>query len=146
MARSHKPGRRQYLQTAAIAGTGLLAGCLSSITGDGDGGSDSYDIPMQAGSEGSTYYRLSAPLGEMVREQSSDPKINPTVSTTGGGTQNVRVVGQGQAEFGIAVTASIFTGYHGTGAFEQEWPVRTVARPTGRTRTRIRHGRKGGSE
>ena len=140
-----RPNRRAFLGKAGLVGTGLIAGCMGGDGGNNDGGggdggggdggdggdnsgSESVSFTIQAAAEGTTYYALTAPLSETLRQNSESPKLQPTVSTTGGGTQNMRALGQQSTDIAMAVSAATYGAYHGNEPYKQKWDVRPIAR------------------
>lgn len=77
-----------------------------------------YQIGMPLGGTSGTFYVQGAALADHINSRASGIRIVP--STSGGSVENIRLVGSGQAEFGMAFEGHIFGAWTGDG-FERAY-------------------------
>lgn len=77
-----------------------------------------YQISMPLGGTSGTFYTQGAALADFINSRASGIRIVP--STSGGSVENIRLVGSGQAEFGMAFEGHIFGAWTGVG-FERAY-------------------------
>ena len=108
--------RRTMLKSLGVAGTGLLAGCLSG--GDGD------TISWHAGGTGGTYYPLSGEFKTIVDEETTHTL---QVESTGASVENVGSLGSEDADFALIQNDIGYFAKNGTGIedFEGE-PIENI--------------------
>ncbi len=128
--------RREAL-AAAIAGVGTIAGCLGDAdpdaieNGDDDDvevDDDAVELFIQAGPDGTSFQAISAPFGQAVRSYSENPPIDATVSSSGGGVENVRVLFQGETDVATTDGVSSYNAMNGNDPFDDPKPVKWLAR------------------
>lgn len=116
--------RRAFLTGSVTAGTGLLAGC----SGLGGGGGDTVRLQIHTAAEGASHYNMSAPLVQLLPENSEDPKLEATVSTSDGSVANMRRLGEGNTDIGTSVDQVAHLASNGQGPFDDEVDIRIVSR------------------
>lgn len=80
------------------------------------------DVPsltLLTGSSGGLYYVVGAGIGDVVNKNSTDVKINAEPST-GGSTERVRLVGEGDVQLGMTTSIVAWQGYMGEGDFSSK--------------------------
>ncbi len=129
--------RRETLAAAAVTGIGTIAGCLGDAdpdaieNGDDDGvevDEDAVELFIQAGPDGTSFQAISAPFGQAVRSYSENPPIDATVSSSGGGVENVRVLFQGETDVATTDGASSYNAMNGNDPFSDPKPIKWLAR------------------
>jgi len=77
---------------------------------------ETVNLLMGTGGTGGTYY----PLGGAIAEawNSHIDGLNVTVQSTGASVENIRLIGSGEADLGMAMNGPAMAGYEGTGDFE----------------------------
>ena len=99
--------RRTMLKSLGVAGTGLLAGCLSGDDGD--------TISWHAGGTGGTYYPLS---GEFKTIVDGETPYTLQVQSTGASVENVGSLGSEDADFALIQNDIGYFAKNGTGIEE----------------------------
>lgn len=94
----------------------LGAGALSLTAGMAL--AQTYQISMPLGGTSGTFYSQGAALADFINSNTDDIRIVP--STSGGSVENIRLVGSGQSQFGMAFDGDIFGAWEGEG-FEQPY-------------------------
>jgi uncharacterized protein len=90
-----------------------------------------YQISMPLGGTSGTFYTQGAGLADFINSRSGVLRIIP--STSGGSVENVRLVGAGQAEFGMAFDGHIYSAWNAEGTFEREYREYRQLGPAQRT-------------
>jgi len=75
---------------------------------------------IATGPSTAAYYALGAGIGQMVKKHS--PEYSLSVQSTGGSSENIRLVGGGKADFGIVMPDSAYFGYKGQGSYKEALP------------------------
>lgn len=98
--------------TAALAAASLAlsAGAVRA---------DVFQISMPLGGTSGTFYTQGAALADFLNNRTDVLRIVP--STSGGSVENIRLVGSGEAEFGMAFDGHIYGAWNGEGPFEREY-------------------------
>jgi TRAP transporter TAXI family solute receptor len=91
----------------------MLAGCLG-------GGGDGVSWQVHTAAEGASHYNMSAPLVELMQDNSEDPSISVTVSSSDGSVANMRMLADGNTDVGTSVDQIAHLAYNGIGPFEGE--------------------------
>ncbi len=89
-----------------------------------------YQISMPLGGTSGTFYTQGAALADFINSRASGIRIVP--STSGGSVENIRLVGSGQAEFGMAFEGHIFGAWTGEG-FERDYTEYRMVGPAQQT-------------
>jgi TRAP transporter TAXI family solute receptor len=80
---------------------------------------DVFQISMPLGGTSGTFYTQGAGLADFLNSRTDVLRIVP--STSGGSVENIRLVGSGEAEFGMAFEGHIYGAWNGEGVFEREY-------------------------
>src|SRR3546814_158496 len=80
---------------------------------------DLFQISMPLGGTSGTFYTQGAALADFMNSRTKVLRIVP--STSGGSVENIRLVGSGQAEFGMAFDGHIYGAWNSEGVFEREY-------------------------
>ena len=91
---------------------------FSVPAGGGRDGQRRTSLTVGGGMVGSTVYLLAAGMSELVNRESESVRL--TAQTTQGFTENVRLVGRNEVQFGFTSTGGTFEGLTGTGSFQGE--------------------------
>lgn len=104
--------RRAFLASTAAGVTGALAGC--------SGDSETVQLQIHTAAEGASHYNMSVPLVELLDENSEDPQLSATVSSSDGSVANMRLLREGNTDIGTTVDQVGHLAYNGLGPFEGE--------------------------
>src|SRR3546814_18280668 len=74
---------------------------------------------MPLGGTSGTFYTQGAALADFMNSRTKVLRIVP--STSGGSVEHIRLVGSGQAEFGMAFDGHIYCAWNSAGVFEREY-------------------------
>lgn len=96
-----------------------LAGCGGKEQATDKGGepAKTYNLSMSLGGTTGVYYRHGSALADYINQNSKVIKVVP--ATSGGGQENVRRVGRGEANLGLSNTPELINAWNGTGGFEK---------------------------
>lgn len=78
-----------------------------------------FQISMPLGGTAGTFYTQGAAIADFINSRSDAMRIVP--STSGGSIENIRLVGSGQAEFGMGFEGDIYDAWTGQGPFQQSY-------------------------
>lgn len=92
-----------------------LAAC-SDDTSAGEGGSTTITMPL--GGTSGTFYIQGAALADDLNSKTDKFRIIP--STSGGSVENIRLVGSGEGDMGMAFSGDLYNAWLGEGTFENE--------------------------
>lgn len=81
--------------------------------------SGSYNLSMPLGGTSGTFYIQGAALAEHINQKSDTLRVVP--ATSGGGVENTRLVGSGQADIGMAFAGDLYNAWLGQEPFETEY-------------------------
>jgi len=93
-----------------------VAGALAGCSGDGD----AVQLQIHTAAEGASHYNMSVPLVELLDEESEDPQLSATVSSSDGSVANMRLLREGNTDIGTTVDQVGHLAYNGLGPFEGE--------------------------
>lgn len=113
---TYSANRRQVLAGLGAAAATLAVSPRAALA-------QTTSLRVGTSSVGSVFYTLAIGAGEMIREQTG---INTTVEPVGGSAANVNGIGRGNVDLAIANSFATFSGYTGTGAFDERVDVRLV--------------------
>ena len=94
-----------------------LGACALSLWA-GMAHAQTYQISMPLGGTSGTFYSQGAALADYINSNTDAIRIVP--STSGGSVENIRLVGSGQSQFGMAFDGDIFGAWEGEG-FEKPY-------------------------
>ncbi|NNU82027.1 TAXI family TRAP transporter solute-binding subunit [Halovulum dunhuangense] len=89
-----------------------------------------YQISMPLGGTSGTFYTQGAALADFINARADGIRVVP--STSGGSVENIRLVGSGQAEFGMAFEGHIYGAWSGVG-FEKPYTEYRMVGPAQQT-------------
>lgn len=116
--------RRDFLKTV---GAGTLGMALSGVLGREATAQEKISfIKIAAGAPGTSYYAFSAPMGGLIDQYTKSPRVKSTVSTSGGGLSNVRLLDGGETDIATAMASLCWQAYSGMEPFKKKVDVRTV--------------------
>jgi TRAP transporter TAXI family solute receptor len=107
-----------------------LAAALATVAFSGGASAQVYQISMPLGGTSGTFYTQGAALADYLNSRTNVMRIVP--STSGGSVENIRLVGSGQAEFGMAFEGHIFGAWTGEG-FERPYTEYRMIGPAQQT-------------
>ena len=107
---------------------GLVIGLAVALATPHQGFSARKDVTwvsLATSSIGGTWQILGAGMAVLVNREC--PKIRMTPEATGGGTDNLRLLGTGQSEFGLATSDGTYNAVRGLGEFkDKKYPLKGV--------------------
>lgn len=103
--------RLNMIAASTVAGAVALSGGIAAA--------DVFQISMPLGGTSGTFYTQGAGLADFLNSRTDVLRIVP--STSGGSVENIRLVGSGEAEFGMAFDGHIYGAWNGEGVFEREY-------------------------
>lgn len=114
-----------FKKNMAVIITGLLvmvlalAGCggKDKAAGKENAPAKTNNLSMSLGGTTGVYYRHGSALADYINQNSKVIKAVP--ATSGGGQENVRRVGRGEANLGLSNTPELINAWNGTGGFEK---------------------------
>jgi len=104
--------RRAFLASGAAGIAGTLAGC--------SGDSETVQLQIHTAAEGASHYNMSVPLVDLLSENSEEPQLSATVSSSDGSVANMRLLGNDNTDIGTSVDQVAHLAYNGIGPFEGE--------------------------
>lgn len=107
--------------TAGAAGLGFLG-----ISREVIGQDKPRLIRVAAGSPGTSYYTFSGPMGNLINTHSRNPRIATTVSTSGGGLANVRLLEAGETDIACTQANTAWAAYNVGEPFKKKVDIRAV--------------------
>ncbi|WP_436933854.1 TAXI family TRAP transporter solute-binding subunit [Halovenus marina] len=113
--------RRSFIASAGIGSVSALAGCLGSS-------GDTVQLTVSTAAESGSHYVMSAPLVDVLPDNTEDPELQATVSTSDGSVANMRFLHDGEADIGTTVDSIGTFAYNGEAMFEEEKEIRLMAR------------------
>jgi TRAP transporter TAXI family solute receptor len=81
---------------------------------------------VAAARPGTSYYAYSAPMGDLVNQYSKDPKIELTVSTSGGGIVNIGYLSAKETEIACCQTGNAWLAVNGMDPFKEKIDLRAI--------------------
>ncbi len=81
-------------------------------------------LKMATGSTGGTYYPLGAAIAKVVGSKA--PGVNITVQSTGATVENLRLLGKGEVELGLAMASMTDYAYRGTETFKESGAIKNL--------------------
>jgi TRAP transporter TAXI family solute receptor len=83
-------------------------------------------LKIAAGAPGTSYYAFSAPMGQLIDRYSKNPKIQTTVSTSGGGMSNLRFLVAKETDIATTQAGNAWKYSKGMAPFEKKADLRAV--------------------
>lgn len=117
---------RQLKTATAFAAMAFAAPIALGTTAQ----AQTYQIGMPLGGTSGTFYVQGSALADHINSRADGIRIVP--STSGGSVENIRLVGSGQAEFGMAFEGDIFGAWTGDG-FEDAYTEYRMIGPAQQT-------------
>jgi TRAP transporter TAXI family solute receptor len=83
-------------------------------------------INVAAGSPGTSYYAFSAPMGGLIDQHAKNPAIKATVSTSGGGVSNTRLLISKETDIASTMANVAWKAANGLAPFKQKANLRAI--------------------
>lgn len=83
-------------------------------------------LKIAAGTPGTSYYAFSGPMGSLINQYSKNPKISTTVSTSGGGLANMRLLEAGETDIATCIANVVHQAYNGIVSFKKKVDIRNI--------------------
>lgn len=106
--------------------TFIAASVLALMALSGGAHAQTYQISMPLGGTSGTFYTQGAALADYINSRTTNLRIVP--STSGGSVENIRLVGSGQGEIGMAFASDVYGAWVGDG-FERDYTDYRVIGP-----------------
>lgn len=82
-------------------------------------------VTIGTASTGGVYYPLGGAYAAVISENL--PNTEATAQVTGGSADNIKLIAADRNDIGFAMADAAYAGYQGTGEFQSEMPIRTLA-------------------
>lgn len=112
-----------------FTGTGITAGILIlalMFVGATFAAEKTVFLKIAAGSPGTSYYAFSAPMGGLIDQYSQNPVIKATVSTSGGGVSNTRLLITKETDIATTMANVAWKAANGVDPFKQKSDLRAI--------------------